>query len=264
MTKLAIKIEYGNELRRIQFNSETIGITFQEIHQTLVQLFQFSPSTQLKIQYLDDESEWINITNDLELQFAFQLFSSDHILRLKIRPLEITNELFDPTSLAPQFIFNNNKQNTSLQSNIETFRNNNESLFIQGKMAGRFVCHVNVPDDTKMSPGTKFMKTWRFRNETDNFWPPNCKLLFIGKGGDRMSGPEFVLINHNVGPGEEVVFILILFSFKLLIFLKKDISVPLIAPSHPGRYIGYWRLAGPLGNKFGQRVRVQIQVFIPK
>jgi hypothetical protein len=40
-----------------------------------------------------------------------------------------------------------------------------------------------------------------------------------------------------------------------------DVSIPLIAPQRTGRYVCYYRLAGgPKGKKFGQRVRVQIQV----
>lgn len=45
-----------------------------------------------------------------------------------------------------------------------------------------------------------------------------------------------------------------------------DIAVDFIAPPLPGRYMSYWRLASPLGQKFGQRVWVLIQVlfFLPQ
>lgn len=39
-----------------------------------------------------------------------------------------------------------------------------------------------------------------------------------------------------------------------------DVAVDFAAPEHPGRYISYWRLASPSGQKFGQRVWVLIQV----
>lgn len=39
-----------------------------------------------------------------------------------------------------------------------------------------------------------------------------------------------------------------------------DVAVDFIAPEHPGRYISYWRMASPSGQKFGQRVWVLIQV----
>jgi len=59
-----------------------------------------------------------------------------------------------------------------------------------------------------------------------------------------MNGPESITANDNpVQPGESI-----------------DVSVPLYAPSASGKYVGYWRLCEPSGKKFGQRVRVQIQV----
>ena len=39
-----------------------------------------------------------------------------------------------------------------------------------------------------------------------------------------------------------------------------DVAVDFTAPEHPGRYISYWRMASPSGQKFGQRVWVLIQV----
>lgn len=39
-----------------------------------------------------------------------------------------------------------------------------------------------------------------------------------------------------------------------------DIAVDFTAPESPGRYISYWRMASPSGQKFGQRVWVLIQV----
>ncbi|KAG2659494.1 hypothetical protein PVAP13_1KG360400 [Panicum virgatum] len=42
-----------------------------------------------------------------------------------------------------------------------------------------------------------------------------------------------------------------------------DVAVDFVAPTRPGRYISYWRLASPSGQKFGQRVWVHIQVEDP-
>jgi next to BRCA1 gene 1 protein len=39
-----------------------------------------------------------------------------------------------------------------------------------------------------------------------------------------------------------------------------DVAVDFVSPARPGRYISYWRLASPSGQKFGQRVWVDIQV----
>jgi len=42
-----------------------------------------------------------------------------------------------------------------------------------------------------------------------------------------------------------------------------DVDVEMTAPSSLGRYLGYWRLMGPRGRKFGQRVWCHIQVVDP-
>lgn len=112
------------------------------------------------------------------------------------------------------------------------------------KWRGRFVKHVTVPDGTVFAPGECFIKTWRFRNESNQPWPPGSKILFVGKNSDQMGGPNEVDVGREVAPGQEV-----------------DVSVPLTAPSQPGSYVGFWRLAdATAGKRFGQRVRVQIQV----
>merc|ERR1719267_368130 len=43
-----------------------------------------------------------------------------------------------------------------------------------------------------------------------------------------------------------------------------DVSVDLVAPQEHGRYVGYWRLTGPMGRKkWGQRVWAHIHVVDP-
>jgi len=111
------------------------------------------------------------------------------------------------------------------------------------KWRGRFVKHVTVPDGTVFVAGASFVKTWRFRNEAKEAWPLGSKILFVGKNSDQMGGPDEINVGRGVAPGEEV-----------------DVSVPLVAPSEPGTYIGFWRMADAAGKRFGQRVRVQIQV----
>merc|ERR1719440_1284140 len=44
-----------------------------------------------------------------------------------------------------------------------------------------------------------------------------------------------------------------------------DVAVDLIAPQEHGRYVGYWRLTGPMGRKkWGQRVWTHIHVVDPQ
>ncbi len=40
-----------------------------------------------------------------------------------------------------------------------------------------------------------------------------------------------------------------------------DVSVQLVAPQIPGRYVGYWRLATPSAGNFGHRLWTDIVVY---
>jgi hypothetical protein len=111
------------------------------------------------------------------------------------------------------------------------------------KWRARFVKHVTVPDGTAFEAGTAFTKTWRFRNESTEAWLVGSKLVFVGKNSDQIGGPDEVEVGRAVEAGQEV-----------------DVSVPLIAPCQAGTYVGFWRMADSSGKRFGQRVRVQIQV----
>jgi hypothetical protein len=109
-------------------------------------------------------------------------------------------------------------------------------------MAGRFVSDVSLPDGTEVLPGAKVVKTWRFRNESNRAWPEGTQLVWVGKKCDRLGAPDSIAVPI-AQPGQEV-----------------DISVPLCLPDAPGRYTAYFRLSGPLGRKFGQRVWVMLNV----
>lgn len=41
---------------------------------------------------------------------------------------------------------------------------------------------------------------------------------------------------------------------------ETNVAVDFLAPARPGRYISYWRLALPSGQRFGQRIWVYIKV----
>ncbi|KAG8378782.1 hypothetical protein BUALT_Bualt07G0020800 [Buddleja alternifolia] len=112
------------------------------------------------------------------------------------------------------------------------------------KLDSRFIQDVNVIDGTTMAPLTPFTKIWRMRNNGMVVWPARTQLVWIG--GDKLSNQFSVEVQipaDGLPIGQEV-----------------DVSVDFIAPELPGRYISYWRMASPSGQKFGQRVWVLIQV----
>lgn len=109
------------------------------------------------------------------------------------------------------------------------------------RLLGRFVLDVNMEDGARVTPEQSFVKIWRMRNEGTTAWPETTRLIFVG--GDKLSNCSELALGHAVEAGAEV-----------------DIAVDMQAPSKPGRYVGYWRLASPDGNRFGQRVWVDIVV----
>lgn len=105
----------------------------------------------------------------------------------------------------------------------------------------RFVQDVTIPGGTIVPTGAKFTKIWRVRNEGEAAWPEETHLTFVG--GDRMASQEAVRVAALPAPGQEV-----------------DVVVDMVAPSAPGRYTSYWKLAGPYGERFGQRIWADITV----
>ncbi|EGZ15900.1 hypothetical protein PHYSODRAFT_351654 [Phytophthora sojae] len=113
-----------------------------------------------------------------------------------------------------------------------------------GPVVAVFEGDVTCPDGTVLAPGEPFDKVWKLRNGGPNKWPIGAELLCVG--GDKMQAPESVLI-PSVLPGKSI-----------------DVSLRMVAPAKPGRYTGYWRLSTPDGNRFGQRLWVDINVMEPK
>lgn len=97
----------------------------------------------------------------------------------------------------------------------------------------QYIADVNYPDGSDLAPGTAFTKTWRIQNTGTCTWTSSYSLVFYS--GDSMGAPAAVpLTTGTVAPGQTV-----------------DVSVPLVAPSTPGTYQGYFRLRNSSGVVFG-------------
>lgn len=117
----------------------------------------------------------------------------------------------------------------------------------QPTLVARFVKDVTVQDGMFFPPNTPFAKTWRLRNESSIPWVDGTiELIFDGKNSDQMGGADVIPVSGTVPAGAEV-----------------DITLNLVTPSKPGRYVGFWRLRTNDGKKFGQRLWVCIHVTSP-
>lgn len=99
---------------------------------------------------------------------------------------------------------------------------------------------VNVPDDTVMTPGQEFLKTWRIRNTGTCTWGAGYSVVFAY--GERMNGVP-AAIPIPVVPNQEV-----------------EVSVQFKAPTKAGQYSSTWRMANARGSAFGAFFYVRIIV----
>lgn len=103
-----------------------------------------------------------------------------------------------------------------------------------------FVKDVTIPDNTLMTAGQTFTKTWRVRNSGTCAWEKGFKFAFVG--GEAMDGATLTL-DSAVNPGSE-----------------KDLSVAMKAPNKTGSVRGTWRMSTAGGTFFGDEVYVLINI----
>jgi hypothetical protein len=103
-----------------------------------------------------------------------------------------------------------------------------------------FVADVTIPDNTSMTPGQAFTKTWRVRNNGSCAWEVGFKLRFTG--GNALGGSDLTL-DKAVNSGGET-----------------ELSVPMTAPSTSGSFRSNWRMSTATGTYFGDEIYVLIVV----
>ena len=103
-----------------------------------------------------------------------------------------------------------------------------------------FVSDVSIPDNTQMTPGQTFTKTWKVLNSGSCTWDAGFKFAFTT--GNALGGTT-VALSSAVASGAQY-----------------DISVPMTAPSTAGTYQSNWRMQTAGGQFFGNEVYVVIVV----
>ncbi len=103
-----------------------------------------------------------------------------------------------------------------------------------------YVSDASVPDNTQMTAGQVFVKTWKVKNSGSCAW--NTGYQIIHAYGEKMGGLPTSLAAE-VAPGSEA-----------------EISINLKAPTKPGTYGGYFRLTNNNGVPFGMVLSVIIIV----
>lgn len=106
-----------------------------------------------------------------------------------------------------------------------------------------YVADVTIPDNTVLTPGQEFVKTWRLRNDGDCVWSTAYALEFVE--GDPMGFTGSQPLAAAVQPGQEV-----------------DISVTLTAPGTPGTYRSDWQLSDEQGRFFGLGANANVSFYV--
>ena len=110
----------------------------------------------------------------------------------------------------------------------------------QGCDNSAFVSDITIPDNTNMTPGQTFTKTWAVQNSGTCAWSTSYKLMFVF--GTALDGTS-VAIPQSVAPGAQT-----------------QISVNLVASATPGKYTSNWKLQNDKGQYFGTYLTVVINV----
>jgi hypothetical protein len=100
---------------------------------------------------------------------------------------------------------------------------------------------VNIPDNTIMTPGQEFIKTWKVKNTGSCPWGAGYVLAYAGYS-NQMSG-QFIALTEVIQPGQEV-----------------ELSVQFKAPDTAGEYLSAWTMRNPAGVVFPEVVYVKILV----
>jgi methionine-rich copper-binding protein CopC len=87
-----------------------------------------------------------------------------------------------------------------------------------------------ISDDTVVTPGQNFTKSWTIRNSGTTTWNSGYRLRWISSTGASLSTHNDVLINGAVPPGSTYTF-----------------SVSMVAPTSAGNFREDWQFASPNG-----------------
>ncbi len=115
-----------------------------------------------------------------------------------------------------------------------------------------FVEDLTYPDNHMTTPatfypGTEFQKGWKIKNSGTCAWDINYTLVYVGGNTPAaLMGGQPTAVNTKVNPG-----------------VMYDMFVNLVAPLQTGTYQGFWQMRNPLGQFFGERISVGIQVVPP-
>ncbi|MFH4979385.1 hypothetical protein AB6A40_006094 [Gnathostoma spinigerum] len=98
----------------------------------------------------------------------------------------------------------------------------------------QFIQDITIGEGESVPPSTRFLKTWRVRNNGTEWWPTGCYIGFME--GAKLSEVTRSCVQP-LAPGEEV-----------------NVSVEMISPAEKGIYQSRWQLNTSSGIPFGESI----------
>lgn len=91
---------------------------------------------------------------------------------------------------------------------------------------------VSIPDDSNVTAGSTFTKTWRLVNGGNCTWTQSYSIVWVA--GEVMTEQNSYRLPQQVAPGTSI-----------------DVSLDMTAPASVGNYQAYWMLQNSAGTSFG-------------
>jgi len=114
------------------------------------------------------------------------------------------------------------------------------------KLEAAIVRPVTIADNSSVTAGVKFTKTWCIKNTGSQPWPVGTTLKMVDPKDDQLVVLAAGRLARPIVPGEET-----------------ELSVELQAPTRPGRCVQHWRLFTMDDEAFGRRFWMDINVTLP-
>ena len=111
-------------------------------------------------------------------------------------------------------------------------------------LSADYVADVTYPDDTVVSLGETFTKTWQVLNSGSCTWGSGYTVYYVS--GDDLSAPEGTSLTNGIDVPEGTMI---------------NVSITLTAPTEEGTYRADFKFKDPSGDTFGA---VYVQIFVRK
>lgn len=249
---LQVKASMASDLRRFRLSADDGAVTLKTLMETLMRVFSLDDGATLHVRWMDDDGDWITLSTEEELTEAL------HVCGRKLR-LDVT--VSTPKTPAPSSPEGTTVQ--ELRTQIQALKQQRKELKssqkgetdeqrkknrgasppggVQRKHLARFVAHASLPEGSVVAPGATLVKTWHVRNDARVPWPPGAvKLLEVSS---KLTPPPATAVTTKLTPGQQ-----------------GEVTVQLTAPRTPGPFSAFFRLQGPAGRKFGQRLACALVV----